>query len=100
MVGSLFPGGSITGAPKQRTCELIDRLEGERRGIYCGAIFVLEPGGARFSIPIRTGELSSQGFVLRSGGGVVVDSDPEQERLETLAKARAFDPASAPASAR
>ena len=96
VAASLFPGGSITGAPKRRTCELIEALEGARRGIYCGAIFVLEPGGARFSIPIRTGELSPARFHLRSGGGIVVDSDPEAERLETLAKARAFDPSGPP----
>lgn len=92
VAASLFPGGSITGAPKRRTCEIIDALEGARRGIYCGAIFVLEPDGARFSIPIRTGELGAGSLRLRSGGGIVVDSDPEAERLETLAKARAFDP--------
>jgi anthranilate/para-aminobenzoate synthase component I len=89
---ALFPGGSITGAPKRRTCEIIEELEGEARGIYCGAIFVLQPNGAHVSIPIRTGELSPEGFEIRSGGGIVVDSQPEDERLETLAKARAFDP--------
>lgn len=93
LVRAVFPGGSITGAPKHRTVEIIDELEHEPRGIYCGAILVLEPAGLRMSIPIRTGTLDEQGLSLRSGGGIVVDSDPESERLETIAKARAFDPA-------
>jgi anthranilate/para-aminobenzoate synthase component I len=89
---AMFPGGSITGAPKRRTVEIIDALEAEPREIYCGAILVLHPDGIRMSIPIRTGILDQAGLTLRSGGGIVVDSDPEQERLETVAKARAFDP--------
>ncbi len=89
---ALFPGGSITGAPKRRTVEIIDALESGPRSIYCGAIFVLEPRGLSVSIPIRTALLGRSGLWLRSGGGIVVDSDPEQERLETLAKSRAFDP--------
>lgn len=87
---ALFPGGSITGAPKRRTVEIIDALEGAPRSIYCGAIFVLEPAGCRVSIPIRTAVVSHEGLWMRSGGGVVVDSDPEDERLETWAKAKAF----------
>lgn len=87
----MFPGGSITGAPKRRTVEIIDELEAEPRGIYCGAIVLLEAEGLRASIPIRTGVLDEAGLELRSGGGIVADSDPEAERLETLAKARAFD---------
>jgi anthranilate/para-aminobenzoate synthase component I len=88
---AMFPGGSITGAPKRRTVEIIDELEGEARGIYCGAIVLLEAEGLRVSIPIRTGVLDEQGLELRSGGGIVLDSEAEAERLETLAKARAFD---------
>lgn len=88
---ALFPGGSITGAPKRRTIELIDEIEAEPRGIYCGAIVLLESSGLRMSIPIRTGVLDSSGLELRSGGGIVFDSEPEDERLETLAKARAFE---------
>ncbi len=92
LLAATFPGGSITGAPKHRTVEIIDELEGEARGIYCGAILVLEPSGLRVSIPIRTAVLDEQGLFLRSGGGIVADSDPEDERLETLAKALAFQP--------
>jgi anthranilate/para-aminobenzoate synthase component I len=92
LVDALFPGGSVTGAPKRRTVEIIDTLEREPREIYCGALMVLEPEGLRMSIPIRTGILDREGLRLRSGGGIVVDSDAEDERQETLAKARAFDP--------
>lgn len=91
LFAAMFPGGSITGAPKRRTVEIIDALEVEPRGIYCGAIVLLDRTGLRVSIPIRTGLLDERGLELRSGGGIVVDSDPEGERLETLAKARAFD---------
>lgn len=90
VVEALFPGGSITGAPKLRTMELIAELERTPRSIYCGAILVLAPGGIHVSIPIRTALLSPEGLWLRSGGGVVIDSDPEAERVETLHKARAF----------
>jgi anthranilate/para-aminobenzoate synthase component I len=93
LVDATFPGGSVTGAPKRRTVQIIDALEREPREIYCGAMLVLEPNGLRMSIPIRTGILDREGLTLRSGGGIVVDSDAEDERQETLAKARAFDPA-------
>ena len=92
LMRAVFPGGSITGAPKHRTVEIIESLEDGRRGIYCGAIVLLEPDGIRVSIPIRTAQLDREGLQLRSGGGIVADSVPEQERLETLAKARAFMP--------
>jgi para-aminobenzoate synthetase component 1 len=91
LFAALFPGGSITGAPKRRTVELIDEIENEPRGIYCGAIVLLDSTGLRMSIPIRTGVLDPGGLELRSGGGIVIDSEPEAERLETLAKARAFE---------
>ncbi len=91
LLAAVFPGGSITGAPKRRTVQIIDELEQRRRGLYCGAIVALMPGGLRCSIPIRTGELDEAGLTLQSGGGIVIDSDPEAERLETWAKVRAFD---------
>jgi para-aminobenzoate synthetase component I len=92
LVESVFPGGSITGAPKSRTIALIDELEHEPRELYCGSLVVLEPGGLRFDIAIRTAIVDAAGIDVRGGGGVVIDSDPESERLETLAKVRAFDP--------
>ncbi|MEZ4427059.1 MAG: anthranilate synthase component I family protein [Nannocystaceae bacterium] len=91
LVDALFPGGSITGAPKRRTIEIIEALEERPRGIYCGALLVLEPGGLRLSIPIRTALIDDAGLLARGGGGVVADSDPEAERRETITKLRAFD---------
>lgn len=92
LVEATFPGGSITGAPKRRTCELIETLEDHVRGVYCGAVVLLEPDGLRMSIPIRTGELSAEGLQLCAGGGIVIDSEPEAERCETLVKTLAFAP--------
>lgn len=91
LLAAVFPGGSITGAPKRRTAQIIEALEQRPRGLYCGAIVVLAPDGLRCSIPIRTGELDAAGLTVQSGGGIVIDSDPEAERLETWAKVRAFD---------
>ncbi|MEZ4452328.1 MAG: anthranilate synthase component I family protein [Nannocystaceae bacterium] len=90
LIDAVFPGGSITGAPKRRTIELIAAIEDHARGIYCGAILALGPGGLRASIPIRTAILDRSGLSLCSGGGLVADSDPEDEWRETLVKARAF----------
>jgi anthranilate/para-aminobenzoate synthase component I len=90
LLAAVFPGGSITGAPKRRTAQIIDELEARPRGVYCGAIVALTPDGLRCSIPIRTGELDQAGLTVQSGGGIVIDSDPEAERLETWAKVRAF----------
>ena len=92
LVDAMFPGGSVTGAPKRRTMDIIDALEEGRREIYCGAIVVLHPEGLDMSIPIRTALLDKEGLWLRSGGGIVADSDPERERVETITKTRAFDP--------
>lgn len=97
LIEAVFPGGSVTGAPKRRTMEIIDTLEHGRREIYCGALVVLHPGGVDMSIPIRTGLLDEDGLWLRSGGGIVADSDPEGERLETITKTLAFDPRSSAA---
>ncbi len=91
LLAAMFPAGSITGAPKRRTMQIIDTLEQRRRGLYCGGILVLSPHGLRCSIPIRTGELDAAGLHLQSGGGIVSDSDPEAELQETWAKTRAFD---------
>lgn len=82
-----FPGGSITGAPKIRAMQIIRELEPHRRGPYCGAIFYLGPNGRLDSnIAIRT--LFAQGDRLYcwGGGGVVMDSEPEQEYAESLVK--------------
>lgn len=87
---SLAPGGSITGAPKLRTVEIIDELEAQTRGIYCGSLFIADRRAMTASIAIRSAEIDPQGLHLRSGGGIVIDSQWQAEYQETLDKAQAF----------
>lgn len=86
-----FPGGSVTGAPKQRAMEIIEQLEPHRRGIYCGVIgYVGFDGNMDTNIVIRT--LVYGGGVIRcwAGGGIVADSEVDAEYQETLDKAEAM----------
>jgi para-aminobenzoate synthetase/4-amino-4-deoxychorismate lyase len=86
---SLFPCGSITGAPKVRTMQAIRELEGEPRGIACGAIGFFSPSGdSVFSVAIRTLTLQNEELQLRVGSGITHDSDPEAEYAECLLKSR------------
>lgn len=86
-----FPGGSITGAPKKRAMEIIDRLETHRRGPYCGSIGYLTHGRRfDFNIAIRTLVKQNQQLLAWAGGGIVVDSTAENEYQETLDKISAF----------
>lgn len=83
-----FPGGSITGAPKKRAMEIIRELEGTPRGIYCGAIgWFGFNGESEFNIAIRTLVRDGSELSYRVGAGIVADSIPEEEYLETLHKA-------------
>lgn len=88
--GALFPCGSITGAPRIRAMEIIHELEPTARGLYCGALGWLRPGGDfRFSVPIRTVLADSQGHTrLNLGSGVVYDSVAEAEWDECHLKGR------------
>jgi para-aminobenzoate synthetase component I len=89
LLRAAFPGGSITGAPKLRAMEIIAELEPSARGVYCGAIGYLGLSGALdTSIPIRTAVVRDGRVYLSAGGGIVADSDAEQEYRETLDKAR------------
>ena len=90
-IGATFPGGTITGAPKPRTMEIIDELESTRRGPYTGsmAIFGFD-GRATLNIVIRTLTRYEKEYHLRVGAGIVHDSVPELEYEETLAKGRAL----------
>jgi para-aminobenzoate synthetase component I len=89
VIRAVFPGGSITGAPKIRAMEIIDELEPNRRSVYTGAIGYLSLGGlAAFNIAIRTMLVEGDRVTYQVGGGIVADSDPEAEYLETLDKGR------------
>ena len=89
VVRALFPGGSITGAPKIRAMEIIDELEPTRRSLYTGAIGYFSRGGTSgFNIAIRTLLVEGDRVSYQVGGGVVADSDPEAEYRETLHKGR------------
>ncbi|MGO9599353.1 MAG: aminodeoxychorismate synthase component I [Isosphaeraceae bacterium] len=91
LIRAVFPGGSITGAPKIRAMEIIDELEPNRRGLYTGAIGYLSRGGkSAFSIAIRTMIAEGDRVSYQVGGGIVADSDPLMEYHETLHKGRAL----------
>jgi para-aminobenzoate synthetase component 1 len=86
-----FPGGSITGAPKQRAMEIIEKLEPHRRGVYCGAIgYVGHDGNMDTNIAIRTLVYSGNEIRCWAGGGLVADSQCDAEYQETLDKAAAM----------
>jgi para-aminobenzoate synthetase component 1 len=91
LLRACFPGGSITGAPKLRSMEIIEELEPHRRGVYCGSIgYVSSDGDMDTNIAIRT-MVHAQGITrLWAGGGIVADSDPEAEYRETYHKASAL----------
>ena len=89
LLAAAFPGGSITGAPKIRAMELIERLEPVRRGPYCGTLLWVGPDGRMgSSILIRTFVADGERLTLHVGGGITWRSDPEDEWDETVAKAR------------
>ena len=86
-----FPGGSITGAPKIRSMEIIDELEPHRRHLYTGAIgYIGFDGNADLNIAIRTITCVNGRAYYHVGGGIVWDSDPAAEYQETLDKGRAM----------
>jgi len=90
-VRSCFPGGSITGAPKIRSMEIIEELEKTRRSLYCGSIGYFGFNGiSDFNIAIRTILINGKKLSFGSGGGITYDSEPEQEYLETIHKVRTF----------
>ncbi len=86
---AIFPCGSVTGAPKIRTMEIIDELEIEPRGVYTGAIGYFAPDGdAVFNVPIRTVVIDGSRGEMGIGSGIVADSSPQGEWQECLLKAR------------
>ena len=91
LLRAAFPGGSITGAPKVRAMEIIAELEPSQRSVYCGSIgYYSVTGALDTSIAIRTviAPAGRNRVYFNAGGGIVADSDPEQEYRETLHKAR------------
>jgi para-aminobenzoate synthetase component 1 len=90
LLRAAFPGGSITGAPKLRAMEIIAELEPSRRGVYCGSLgYWSTTDEMDTSIAIRTAVVRDGRIYFSAGGGIVADSDPEQEYRETLDKVRA-----------
>jgi anthranilate synthase component 1 len=86
-----FPAGTLTGAPKVRAMEIIDKLEPVKRGIYGGACGYLSyAGDMDLAISIRTGIICNQTLYVQASAGIVADSVPELEWQETEAKARAL----------
>jgi anthranilate synthase component I len=88
---AVFPAGTMTGAPKVRAMQIIDELEPERRGAYAGAVGYIAWGGERIdlAITIRTCVIANGVASVQAGAGIVADSVPEMEWLETENKARA-----------
>ena len=87
---SVFPAGTLSGAPKPRAMEIIERLEPTRRGLYGGAIGYFDfTGNIDTCIAIRTALIKDGRAYVQAGAGVVADSDPEAENQETLNKAAA-----------
>lgn len=82
-----FPGGSITGAPKIRAMEIIEELEPTRRSLYCGSLgYISADGQMDTSIAIRTLVCAGDQIHCWGGGGIVADSETEQEYRESIAK--------------
>lgn len=91
VVRALFPGGTITGAPKIRTMEIIEELETVRRGLYTGSIGWLGYNGdLELNIVIRTAFIKEEMAYIQAGAGIVIDSIPTNEYIESLNKAKAL----------
>ena len=97
VLAAIFPGGSITGAPKIRAMEIIAELEGQARGVYCGAIGYLGFNGAcDFNIAIRTALFANGKAHVAGGGGITARSNPAAEYEESLTKIKRIMEAFAP----
>ncbi len=91
VIRAVFPGGTITGVPKVRCMEIIDELEPVQRGPYTGSMgYIGFSGNMDLNIIIRTFVIKNNRAYVQAGAGIVADSDPEREYLETLKKAEAL----------
>ncbi|MFC1814421.1 anthranilate synthase component I family protein [Thermodesulfobacteriota bacterium] len=94
LLKATFPAGTLSGAPKVRAMEIIAELEQEYRGPYGGAVgYVSFSGNMDLAITIRTACVENNHLTVRAGAGIVADSDPERERIETKDKAMAIQKA-------
>lgn len=90
VIEAALPAGTLSGAPKKRACEIIDEVEGRKRGVYGGAIGYIDfAGNMDMCIGIRMAVLKDGNVFVQSGAGIVADSVPEKEYRETRNKARA-----------
>jgi anthranilate synthase component 1 len=94
LLAATFPAGTLSGAPKVRAMEIIAAQEHEPRGPYGGAAGYLSfSGNMDMAITIRTACIMDGRLTVQAGAGIVADSDPERERVETVNKAMAFQKA-------
>jgi anthranilate synthase component 1 len=91
LLRATFPAGTLSGAPKVRAMEIIEELEGTRRGPYGGAVgYFSFDGSMDTCITIRALLMQGKTLYIQSGAGIVADSDPAREYEETINKARAM----------
>ncbi|GHV53178.1 anthranilate synthase component I [Synergistales bacterium] len=91
VMAALLPAGTLSGAPKKRACEIIDEIEGEKRGVYGGAVGYIDfAGNMDLCIGIRMAVLKDNTVYVQAGAGIVADSVPEKEYEECLNKAGAM----------
>ena len=91
VINAIMPSGAVSGAPKIRACEIINKLEQNRRGLYGSAVgYIGFDGSADFFVFIHSAFLRNGQLTIRAGGGIVIDSDPQEEYQESLVKAEAM----------
>jgi len=94
LMAASFPAGTLSGAPKVRAMQIISELENEPRGPYGGAVgYISFTGNMDLAITIRTACIENGKLTVNAGAGIVYDSDPERERIETVNKAKAIEKA-------
>ena len=91
VINAIMPSGAVSGAPKIRACEVINEIEQERRGIYGSAVgYIGFDGDADFFVFIHSAFLKDGILTVRAGGGIVIDSDADEEYREAMVKTEAM----------